>query len=119
MFDVINTVFLPSVTDKAINEIISQCHDVRADWWHLGISLGVLYSTLEAIEARHKGDVDRCLSVLISTWLRRAKGEVKENVRPTWKSLCESLSYINGPLAETIAREHRCGYINPIGVLYC
>ena len=76
----------------------------------------MLHSTLEAIEAGHRGDVDRCLSTLISTWLRRAKGDVKEDVRPTWKSLCEALSYINGPLAETIAREHGCDYINPIGL---
>ena len=76
----------------------------------------MLHSTLEAIEAGHKRDVDRCLSVLISTWLKRAKGDVKEDVHPTWKSLCEALSYINGPLAETIARHHECGYINPIGV---
>ena len=76
----------------------------------------MLHSTLEATEAAHRGDVDRCLSTLISTWLRRAKGDVKEDVRPTWKSLCEALSYINGPLAETIARHHECGYINPIGV---
>ena len=109
--------FLPPGTDKA-NEIISQCHDVRADWWHLGIRLGVLYSTLEAIEAGHKGDVTRCLSALISAWLKRAKGDVNKDVSPTWKSLCKALSYINGPLAEAIAREHGCGYINPIGLLY-
>ena len=77
----------------------------------------MLYSALEAIEANHRGDVGRCLSVLISTWLRRAKGDVKEDVRPTWKSLCVAVSYIDQSLAETIAtRHHGCGYINPIGV---
>ena len=102
-------------TDKA-NEIISQCHDVAAQWLDLGIRLGVLLPTLETIQANHKGDVTRCLSTLISTWLKRAKGDVKEDVRPTWKSLCEALSYINRTLAETIARHHECDYINPIGV---
>ncbi len=76
----------------------------------------MLHPTLNTIEADHRGDVAGCLSTVIETWLTRAKGVVKEDVRPTWKSLCIALSYINVPLAETIAREHGCGYINPIGL---
>ena len=107
-------IFKFTVTVKA-NDIISQCQDVRADWHHLGVRLGILYSTLEAIRAAHNADVRLCLSAVIDTWLRRPKGEVRDDVRPTWRSLCEALSHINGPLAETIASQHQCGYINPIG----
>ena len=88
---------------------------MRAHWYYLGILLGILHSTLEAIEAAHNRDLMRYLSAVIDTWLRRPKGEVRDDVRPTWRSLCEALSHINGPLAETIASQHQCGYINPIG----
>ena len=76
----------------------------------------MLHPTLNTIEADHRGDAAGCLSTVVETWLRRARGEVKEDVRPTWRSLCVALSSINGALAEAIAREHGCGYINPIGL---
>ena len=88
---------------------------MRADWHHLGVRLGILHSTLYAIRAAHDRDLRMCLLAVIDTWLRRPKGEVRDDVRPTWRSLCEALSHINGPLAETIASQHQCGYINPIG----
>ena len=55
-----------------------------------------------------------CLSAVIDTWLRRPKGDVTDDVRPTWSSLCEALSHINRPLAETIAGRH---HITSIGIL--
>ena len=88
---------------------------MRAHWYYLGILLGILYSTLQSIEAAYANNIERCLSAVIDTWLRRPKGEVRVSVRPTWRSLCEALSHINGPLAETIASQHQCGYINPLG----
>ena len=97
------------------NDIITQCRVVKAHWYYLGILLGILHSTLQSIETAYASNIERCLSQVIDTWLRRPKGEVRDDVRPTWRSLCEALSHINGPLAETIASQHQCGYINPIG----
>ena len=48
------------------------------------------------------------MSAMLEKWLRRPFGEVRDDVKPTWKSLCVALSHIDRPLAERLAEEHDC-----------
>ena len=88
------------------------CKPVSSKWRNLGARLGVLENTLATIEADHNG-VERCMSAMISVWLRRPEGEVTDRVIPSWRNLCVALSSIDRVLAEGIAVEHDCNYISP------
>ena len=90
------------------------CKPFSSKWRDLGARLGVLETTLTIIEADCNG-VEKCMSAMISVWLRRPQGEVKDGVIPTWRNLCVALSPIDRGLAEGIAVEHDCNYISPTG----
>ena len=92
------------------------CKAVSAQWRDVGGRLGVLENALAVIESDHRGDAVRSLSAVIEKWLTRPKGEVRDGVLPTWRKLCEALSYVNRSLAESISLEHNCNYISPAGI---
>ena len=98
------------------SEVYIACKPVSSKWRDLGARLGVLETTLATIEADHRLEgVERCMSAMISVWLRRPQGEVTDEVIPTWRNLCVALSPIDRGLAEGIAVEHDCKYISPTG----
>uniref|UniRef100_A0A1X7UI31 Death domain-containing protein n=1 Tax=Amphimedon queenslandica TaxID=400682 RepID=A0A1X7UI31_AMPQE len=41
-------------------------------WHELGLRLGLRKNTLDVIEAKHRGDVPRCMTECLSQWLGRA-----------------------------------------------
>ena len=84
-------------------------------WKDLGARLRVLTNTLATIEADCNGKVEKCMSAMLEKWLKRPFGEVRDNVQPTWKSLCVALSHIDRALAERLAEKHDCGDINVSG----
>lgn len=57
-------------------------------WHDLGLRLGILKNTLDAIERNHRGDVSRCLTECLSQWLTRV-----DNVESRGGATCDSLSY--------------------------
>ena len=83
-----------------------------------GARLEVLQNTLATIEADCNGKVENCMSAMLEKWLRRPLGEVRERVKPTWKSLCVALSHIDGALAERLAEEHDCRVNRMSGYYY-
>ena len=92
------------------------CKPVSSKWRDLGARLGVFETTLATIEADHRLEgVVRCMSAMISVWLRRPQGEVTDEAIPTWRNLCVALSPIDRGLAEGISVEHNCNYISPTG----
>ena len=84
-------------------------------WRDLGARLGVLQYALDTIEVDCNGKVEKCMSAMLEKWLRRPLGEVQDDVKPTWNSLCVALSHIDRPLAERLAEKHDCGDISVPG----
>ena len=66
----------------------------EAKWDDLGLRLGLLQPTLEAIERNSHGDVSRCLTRCLSQWLRRADN-VDNRGGATWDSLSTALRSMN------------------------
>ena len=66
----------------------------EAKWDDLGLRLGLLQTTLEAIERNNHGDVSRCLTRCLSQWLRRADN-VDNRGGATWDSLSTALRSMN------------------------
>ena len=74
----------------------------EAKWFEFGVNLGLLYPTLEAIDANHRGNTSRCLMECLSKWLSKAD----ENVYPpTWQTLASALRKLEAKaVAENIEK---------------
>ena len=55
-----------------------------ADWYSLGVKLGLQDHELRTIEQNYRGDDERCKHEMLSCWLRTAK-------LPTWKAVADAL----------------------------
>ena len=63
-------------------------------WLRLGMKLGLLKTTLDAIK-RNNATVDDCLMECLSKWLSRADNVVCKGGSPTWDSLSAALCAID------------------------
>ena len=52
-------------------DLLKKCGFQGTKWQDLGLRLGLLKDTLEAIEVKYPGDVYHCLTECLSHWLRR------------------------------------------------
>ena len=71
-----------------------KCGFSERRWFKLGLALGLLKNTLDAIEANYPRDVHRCLIECLSKWLERAD-DVDSKGGATWDSLSTGLRSIN------------------------
>ena len=63
-------------------------------WPELGLKLGLLQNTLDAIGKSYSGDSVHCLTECLSQWLSRADN-VDSRGGATWDSLSDALRSIN------------------------
>lgn len=106
----------------AINDhgkVCIACQSISAHWWEIGVRLGLRKQTLAIIQAKslatNFGNSEACMSKVIKKWLKR---DVREGTdRPSWRTLCLTLSHVDHPLAEGIAMEHGCKHINLTGIV--
>lgn len=67
-----------------LKSVIEEVYDVSAEWYVLGIILGISPSRLDTI--RHQSfDVQSCLVEVIRTWLGSSR------LPPTWGNLIDAL----------------------------
>ena len=73
-------------------------------WDRLGLQLGLLHPTLEAIESDCRGKASKCLQECLAAWLRK-EDNVMDKGGPSWSSLAASLDNIGyRDIAETVRR---------------
>ena len=84
------------IIDRLVDVInsLKRCGFSEIKWDDLGLNLGLLQTTLEAIERNNHGDVSRCLTRCLSQWLRRADN-VDSRGGATWDSLSTALRSMN------------------------
>ena len=84
------------IIDRLIDviDLLKRCGFPETKWDDLGLRLGLLKNTLEAIERNKHGDVSRCLTECLSQWLRRADN-VDSRGEATWDSLSTALRLMN------------------------
>uniref|UniRef100_A0A1X7THF3 Death domain-containing protein n=1 Tax=Amphimedon queenslandica TaxID=400682 RepID=A0A1X7THF3_AMPQE len=85
-----------------IVQILKQYRFPEAKWFDFGLNLGLLYPTLEAIDANHRGNTSRCLIECLSKRLSKAD----ENVYPpTWQTLASAFRKLEAKaVAENIEK---------------
>uniref|UniRef100_A0A1X7VPT0 Death domain-containing protein n=1 Tax=Amphimedon queenslandica TaxID=400682 RepID=A0A1X7VPT0_AMPQE len=81
-------------------DLLKKCSFQRTKWQELGLRIGLVKDTLEAIETKYHGDVNQCLTECLSQWLRRA-----DNVDSRGGANLDSLSNALGSMNETAVAE--------------
>ena len=89
------------------------CRKICPKWEDLAARLFVCRPSVEAIRADGKDSAD-CLRMLLDEWLKRSSSE---QPLPSWKGLCNALSHLDLPLAESISAQHQCGCSFCTGVM--
>ena len=70
--------------DLTVNLLYQKLFSVRAKWYSVGLTLGLLPPTLHAIEREHSINTDRCIAAVCEKWVA-AKPEA------TWDDVLEML----------------------------
>ena len=93
-----------SSDERSLRTILDSISTLTAEWFNLGVALGLSYGTLREIDSNHRGEAHRCLTEMVGAWLK-----MKDNSQPSWQSLVSALSSpaVNRiEIATMIAAEH-------------
>ena len=91
-----------SSDENSLKDILDSISTVAANWFNLGVALGLPYHTLERIESDYPRDAPMCLTKMIIAWLQKSS-------QPTWRGLIFALMspLVNRvDIANTIATKH-------------
>ena len=72
--------------EHSLRAISDSIFTLAAEWFNLGVALGLSYATLREIESNHT-EARRRLTEMVIAWLRK-----KDNSQPSWWSLVSALS---------------------------
>ena len=93
-----------SSDEHSLRTISDSISTLTAEWFNLGVALGLSYVTLTEIESNHRGEARRCQTEMVIAWLRK-----KDNAQPSWQALVSALSSPSVErieVATMIAAEH-------------
>ena len=85
-----------------LNEVFQDCKHCSAKWEEIGLNLGVYHSTLDIIKTDNPLKCEKCMSEMLSKWLKKEN----EKCIPSWRSLCQALYNIDRSTADQIAEKH-------------
>ena len=101
----VTTYGVSNSSDKhSLKAILYSISAVAADWFNLGVALGLSYDSLKTIESDYPRDTLRCLTEVIIAWLQ-------DSSQSTWRGLVFALEspIVNRvDIATIIAKEHPC-----------
>ena len=73
------------LTEKDLASVQDAVWDGRAKWYNIGLQLGLIAGTLDAIRQTNNNHTDDCFTTILKEWLRRG------DLQPSWISLTRSL----------------------------
>ena len=88
--------------EHSLVTIVDTIHTLTAQWFNLGLALGLFYSKLRQIESNFPRDSFRCLTEMVAMWL-------KNSSHPSWRKLTFALrlpSVRGVGIANRIAVDH-------------
>ena len=91
----------PKPTQK---QLLQQLYNTVPDKWHpIGIYLEIPEGQLNVIDAKHRGDPQKCLmAMLTESWLPRVSPP------PTWEEIAEAVEFVGYPDVAQKLRDKFC-----------
>ena len=87
--------------EEGITQQIYILDHIAAKWRRVGLGLKFQASTLDNIECKYNGDVEKCSEKLLALWLEGHVGQVPI----TWKTFTEALTDARlGELADNLTK---------------
>ena len=86
------------LTEKVL--VLDAVWDGRAKWYNIGLQLGLVAGTLDAVRQTKNNDTDECFTAALKEWLRRG------DLHPSWTSLAKSLRARSVGLGHLAANTH-------------
>ena len=102
-----------------IDDLVEVKNELKTvnNWQSLGLELGLLYPTLEAIETNNRGQVEQCKTTMLAAWLRKEDNVSKKGV-PSWSVLIAALREIGeNAVADQISHTVNSSGRLPTGLL--
>ena len=93
----------PKPTQK---QLLQQLYNTVPDKWHpIGVYLEIPNTQLNAIDAKHHGDPQKCLmAMLTESWLPRVSPP------PTWQEIAEAVEFVGYPNVAHTLRDKFCEF---------
>ena len=76
------------LTVDDLRVLMKELNDVRADWYNIGVQLGVSVGTLKAIKSQCLNEPFDCLRETLTKWLKTSLSP------PTWTNVVDALSVV-------------------------
>ena len=76
------------LTVDDLRTVIKELNDVRAEWYNIGVQLGVSVGTLKAIKKQCLNEPFDCLRETLTKWLKTCLSP------PTWTNIVDALSVV-------------------------
>lgn len=96
--------YLISAVDD-LSDIYVELNKIKANYFQLGIVLGLPVEKLETIDQETLQNFDRAFTRMLLVWLRQDYN-VTRHGPPTWRKLVEAVDGNNHALAMEIAEKH-------------
>ena len=74
LFSIYVTLYTDINDLNEVNALLQRHHYDKASYYQLGLPLLLSDNTLRRIEQEHRGQVDRCFTECLASWLRKADG---------------------------------------------
>ena len=78
---------------------------MKAEYYQLGIALGLRPSTMKAIQRQNPSDIQQAFNDMLYAWLRW-EHNYEQYGPPTWRTLAKAVDKFHHALAVAIARKH-------------
>lgn len=86
----------------SLHILTKELKDVTADWFQLGVCLKIRHSRLRKIEADHGHSVERCMTEMLTLWLKDSNS--------SWDKLTIALNSMD---LRSLAKRLRGAYVTP------
>ena len=85
--------------------ILDEVAAMKAEYYQLGIALGLRPSKMKVIQKQYPSDVQQAFNDMLYAWLRWEHNH-EQHGPPTWRNLVKAVDKFNHALAMTIAQKH-------------
>ena len=82
-----NNINVGQLSVDDLKDIVSEIRETRCQWENIGLQLEIKKSDLEAIDKENRGDTQKCLTEMLTHWLRQGSSPT------TWSTLISVLKH--------------------------